>query len=438
MNPLGLIIKREYLHRVSKKSFLLLTILTPFLFAAMVFVPLWLSSIKGDTVHKVAVIDQVGKYNQLFEDSNTYTFVSTEEADMEAYRKSDDKDIFAFVHITGDLLVNPDAITIYSHEQVPRELRRMVENMLNKALSEEKMTSFNIPNLKEIIKESQVDISVQTIKWGEDGTAETSSAEVASLVGMVFTLIIYMFILTYGAMVMQSVLEEKTNRIVEIIVSSVRPFDLMLGKIISIGMVGLTQFFVWSLMTGFIILCVGLMMGMNLSPEMLSASTPEMTNAAAMSMLKAPEAKILGTLATINFTEIALLFVVYFVGGYLLYASVLAAIGAMVDNQEDTQQFMVPIILLVVFALYAGIYSVENPDGPLAFWASMIPLTSPIVMMVRLPFDVSLWEVLLSVVILYGTALGITALSARIYRVGILMYGKKPNMKEIWKWLKYK
>lgn len=433
MNPIGLIIKREYLHRVSKKSFLLLTILTPFLFAAMVFVPLWLSTIKDDEAKKVAIIDQTSKYEPLFEDTESYTFITSDKKQMNAYRQSESKDIMAFISITDDLLKNPKAITIYSNKQVPRELSQIVERKLNKALSAEKIASYNIPDLEQIIKDAQVDLNIETIKWSDEGKEEESSVEIASVIGMLFTMIIYMFILIYGAMVMQSVLEEKTNRIVELIVSSVRPFQLMLGKITAIGMVGLTQFFIWSLMTGFLVMGIGVMFGLQATPDVMTANTPELTNVATNEIAT----KISNAISTINFQEIIFLFIIYFVGGYFMYASILAAIGAMVDNQEDTQQFMTPIMILIVFALYAGIYSIENPDGPLAFWCSIIPLTSPIVMMIRLPFEVPLWEKVLSIALLYITAFSITWLSARIYRIGILIYGKKPTVKEIIKWLKY-
>ena len=433
MNPIGLIIKREYLHRVSKKSFLLLTILTPFLFAAMVFVPLWLSTIKDDEAKKVAIIDQTSKYEPLFEDTESYTFITSDKKQMDAYRQSESKDIMAFISITDDLLKNPKAITIYSNKQVPRELSQIVERKLNKALSAEKIASYNIPDLEQIIKDAQVDLNIETIKWSDEGKEEESSVEIASVIGMLFTMIIYMFILIYGAMVMQSVLEEKTNRIVELIVSSVRPFQLMLGKITAIGMVGLTQFFIWSLMTGFLVMGIGVMFGLQATPDVMTADTPELTNVATNEIAT----KISNAISTINFQEIIFLFIIYFVGGYFMYASILAAIGAMVDNQEDTQQFMTPIMILIVFALYAGIYSIENPDGPLAFWCSIIPLTSPIVMMIRLPFEVPLWEKVLSIALLYITAFSITWLSARIYRIGILIYGKKPTVKEIIKWLKY-
>lgn len=436
MNKIGLIIKREYLRRVSKKSFILLTLFTPFLFAALVFVPLWLSTIKGDDVKNVAIIDSTGKYAQLFENNESYHFLHSDKT-LDDYRQSGDKEVFAFLSITGDLLSNPKAATLYSEKQVPVELSRLVNQTLSKQLETEKLASFNIPNLQEIIKESKINFNVQTIKWSEDGQESTSSATVASVIGMVFTFIIYMFIMMYGAMVMQGVMEEKTNRIIEVMISSVRPFDLMMGKIIGIGFVGLTQVFLWGIITTILVGVGGFMFGGGADMAAMQAG-PQMGMMDANALASSSGNEIMGIINSINIAEIGISFLIYFIGGYMLYASIFAAIGSAVDSQEDTQQFMAPITIFMVFALYAGIYSMENPDGPLAFWCSMIPFTSPIVMMVRIPFEIPLWEKLLSVALLYTSAIAIVWLSAKIYRVGILMYGKKPSIKEMVKWIKYK
>lgn len=435
MNKIGLIIKREYLRRVSKKSFILLTLFTPFLFAALVFVPLWLSTIKGDDVKNIAIIDSTGKYAQLFENNESYHFLHSDKT-LDDYRQSGDKEVFAFLSITGDLLDNPKAATLYSEKQVPVELSRLVNQTLSKQLETEKLASFNIPNLQEIIKESKINFNVQTIKWSEDGQESASSATVASVIGMVFTFIIYMFIMMYGAMVMQGVMEEKTNRIIEVMISSVRPFDLMMGKIIGIGFVGLTQVFLWGIITTILVSVGGFMFSGG--AEAALQANPQMGMMDANALASSSGNDIMGIINSINIAEIGISFLIYFIGGYMLYASIFAAIGSAVDNQEDTQQFMAPVTIFMIFALYAGIYSMENPDGPLAFWCSMVPFTSPIVMMVRIPFEIPLWEKLLSVALLYASAIAIVWLSAKIYRVGILMYGKKPSIKEMVKWIKYK
>jgi ABC-2 type transport system permease protein len=304
---------------------------------------------------------------------------------------------------------------------------------LSRYLEDEKRKSFDIPNLDEIIEKSRVNISVQTIKWGKDGEAKETSAELGGIIGMIFTLVIYMFLMMYGTMVMQGVMEEKTNRIVEVMVSSVRPFDLMLGKIIGIGLVGITQIVIWCILTSILVTAGGVFFGLETAKEqpnmaMLQQGMPEMQN---MAM------DILTKLSSFNFIEIILYFILFFIGGYISYASLFAAIGSAIDNPEDSQQFMMPVMVLLIFAIYAGIYSMNNPDGPLAFWCSLIPFTSPIVIMIRIPYEIPFWQILLALVLLYTSAITLDWFSAKIYRVGILMYGKKPSIKEILKWVKF-
>ena len=316
MSKIGLIIKREYLRRVSKKSFILLTFLTPFLFAALAFVPLWLSSIKGDEVHTVAILDATGKYAPLFEDTESYRFINGDK-DMDKYRQMSEKEIFAFLNISDDLQKNPKNATLYSKKQIPADLSRLVNMTLKKQIESDKLATFNIPNLQEIIKESKVDFNIQTIKWGDDGSEKQSSSVVASITGVIFTMLIYMFILIYGGMVMQGVMEEKTNRIIEIMISSVKPFDLMMGKIIGIGFVGLTQVFLWAVMTFILITGGTFFLGGGMESEILQSSmalntTPNMTAIAAQQHGN----EWIEMLHTINFTEIGILFIAYFIGGY--------------------------------------------------------------------------------------------------------------------------
>lgn len=440
MNNIGLIIKREYLRRVSKKSFLLLTLLMPFLFAALIFVPLLLAQLKGNEIHNIAVLDSTGNYVKLFEDADNYHFIGTDRS-LESYKKNPDKQIFAFVSITDDLLKNPSAAVIYSEKQVPGDLSRLVNGILTEKIQKDKLSSFNIPNIQQIIDESKVDFSIRTVKWNEDGSEKATSSTASSIAGLAFTVIIYMFILIYGSMVMQGVMEEKSNRIVEVMISSVRPFDLMIGKIIGIGLVGITQLFIWGIMTTALIFASGFLMGGGTDFGSIMAgmnSSPDVMNAAQAQMAQAPGNEFYSGLMSINFKELAICFILYFIGGYLLYSSIFAAVGAAVDNQEDTSQFMIPITVLMAFALYAGLYSADNPDGPLAFWCSLFPFTAPIVMMIRVPFDAPIWQHIISLVLLYGSAIGMVMLSGKIYRVGILMYGKKPSLKEIVKWIQFK
>ena len=431
MNKIGIVIQREYISRVRKKSFILLTFLMPVLFVALIFGTVYLSTIKDNKIKNIVVYDETGKYFSVLQDADNYRFIEGGVgADISQEKKNEET--YATLLITQDLLTNPAAVTLFSNTQVTIEDKNFIIRQLNEYLTNEKLSSYNIPNLKEIIKESKVSINLQTIKWDEAGNEKISSTEVATAVGMIFTIIVYMFIFVYGAMVMQGVLEEKTNRIVEVMVSSVKPFQLMMGKIIGIGLVGLTQFFLWTILILLINVAIGMAVVLpNLNPEAIhatvAASAPEFSEAQ----------HILGLLSSINVFEIMSYFIILFIGGYMIYASLFAAIGSMVNSQEDTQQFMMPVVLIVLFAFYAGIYSITNPNGPLAFWTSIIPFTSPIVMMMRIPFDVPLWEKLLSLGLLFATVILMVKLSAKIYRTGILMYGKKPDMKEIWKWLKY-
>ena len=249
-----------------------------------------------------------------------------------------------------------------------------------------------------------------------------------------------MFIVIYGAQVMTGVVQEKTNRIVEVMISSVKPFELMMGKIIGIALVGLTQFMMWVLLTSAILFGLSTTFAKDMDMAKMQ-ELQEMSQKGIQGMptneINVKVADFMTAVNGLDFVQIIVLFVIYFLGGYLLYASLFAAIGSAVDNETDTQQFSMPIMLPIIFAIYAGIFSAENPDGPLAFWCSMIPFTSPIVMMVRLPFDVPFWQIALSISILILSFIGTTWMAGKIYRTGILMYGKKTSWKEMWKWLRY-
>ena len=276
--------------------------------------------------------------------------------------------------------------------------------------------------------------AIKSIKWDETGKEQEQSAEIASVLGMILAFLTYTFVLSYGAMIMNSVIEEKTNRIVEVIVSSCKPMELMMGKIIGVGLVGLTQFAIWVVLLGIagsVLGMLGLGAGAVASPEAMTAgmNLPQGSVDTELS-------GVITALTSINYVSLLGNFVIYFIGGYLLYASLFAGFGSAVDQASDSSQFTMPIILIMVVALYAGIACIENPSGPMAVWCSIIPFTSPIVMMVRLPFDVPWWQLLLSIVLLYATALLCIWISARIYRTGILLYGKKRSLKEVVKWIK--
>ena len=440
MSKISLIIKREYSTRVMKKSFIILTFLTPILFAVMIAVPLWLSSIKDSTKKHIVVIDKTHSYSQVFKNNETYVFdfvdKPVEEIKKENADKKDDE-FTALLVITDDLSKNPKAIALYSEKQVNMELKSYISGKLNKQVEQQKLEAYNIPNLKDLVEKSHTDIDIPTIKWGDNGQEKEGSAELALVIGMISAFVIYMFIIIYGAQVMAGVIQEKTSRIVEVIISSVKPFELMMGKIIGIALVGLTQFFMWVILTGSILFIGSRFLGSG--TDLASMQQANQMGIQSMTATQSPGEmqQLFAMLHGFDFMQIIVLFVLYFLGGYLLYASLFAAVGSAVDSETDTQQFSLPLTLPIIFAIYAAIYSAQNPDGPLAFWCSMIPFTSPIVMMVRLPFDVPAWQIILSLSILMLSFIGTTWMAGKIYRTGILMYGKKTTWKEMWKWMKY-
>lgn len=438
MSKINLIIKREYTTRVMKKSFILLTFLTPVLFAGMIALIVWLGGIKDDKVKNIVVVDKTHLYTNVLKSNEAYTFRFVDAPVEEIKKQNAENGKFtALLYITGNLAENPRAAILYSEKQVNMELKGYIAGLLNKYVEDQKLAAYNIPNLKEMVEKSRTDIDLKTIKWGEDGKDQEGSAELALTIGMLSAFIIYMFIVIYGAQVMNGVVQEKTNRIVEVMISSVKPFELMMGKIIGIAMVGLTQFLMWVILTGVISVAIGSIFGENIDVHAMQQMGPTGMQAAPVSAMPTEIQNLLNAFSGVNFIQIVVLFVVYFLGGYLLYASLFAAIGSAVDNETDTQQFSLPIMLPIIFAIYAGIFAAQNPDGPLALWCSMIPFTSPIVMMVRLPFDVPFWQILLSLTILVLSFIGTTWMAGKIYRTGILMYGKKVTWTEMWKWLRY-
>lgn len=440
MSKIALIIKREYTTRVMKKSFVILTFLTPILFAAMIVVPLWLANIKDNAKKRIVVIDNSHLYKEVLLDNEVYAFEFPAET-VEQVKKQNlnNEDFAALLVIDKDLQNQPRSAVLYSNKQVNLELKSYVESLLRKKVEEQKLASYNIPNLMNIIQGAKVDVDIKTVKWGDDGSEKVGSSGLALAIGLISATLIYLFIVMYGAQVMNGVVQEKTSRIVEVIISSVRPFELMMGKIVGIALVGLTQFLLWLMLTGVITQMVLLVVGSNLDLTAMSQlnTLPGQSNVVAGQASQQDVLEYLSILSGIDFFQIIGLFVLYFLGGYLLYASLFAAVGSAVDSETDTQQFSLPLTLPIVFAIYAAIYSAQNPDGPLAFWCSMIPFTSPIVMMVRLPFGVPFWEIAVSITVLILSFVASTWLAGKIYRTGILMYGKKVTWIELWKWIKY-
>ena len=442
MNKINIIILRELTTRVKKKSFIIMTILMPFLMVLLVMAPVLLGQITGDNQERIAVIDQTGKYAECLKSNKEYVFVRYDK--MEASLKSDTTDITAILTITADLAENPKAATLSSSKEMQLSAVSYIENALGEQVRREKMASYNIPNLDAILDEMDQGFTLNTVRWDADGNESESSGALSLGVGFLFTFLIYTFVLSYGGMVMSGVMEEKTNRIMEIMVSSVSPFQMMMGKIIGVALVGFVQIAIWAVM--FAALSSGAMylLGPSASEAVQMAASPDVQSPLAAASADtsgiggADFANVAALFGSIPIAELCIMFVLMFIGGYLLYASFFAAVGASVNTTEDSSQFTLPVMIVIVFGMYAAIGSQGNTDGPLAFWSSLFPLTSPIVMMARIPFGVPLWQEVLSLVLLYGTAIGMVWMAGRIYRVGILMYGKKPTFKDLLKWLTYR
>lgn len=448
MSRLGLIIQREYTQIVMKKSFIFTTILLPVLMIALVAIlPAFLANVKSDEKKTVAVVDNnpSAMYASLIEDTEDYHFVTISEnfdnsALYQYYQDNkQNSSIYAIVQIPEGMTENPH-FYVYSDQAINSSLERDVRGALRPILEKEKIESFGIDSLENIIDQCKVNIESKTVKWGAAGEEKISSAMIGEFIGMGLSFLTYFFVLMYGAMIMNGVTEEKTNRIVEVIVSTCKPMELMLGKIIGVALVGFTQIIIWAMLLGIAgtILGASALISSGADPTAIMASTqdPQVAEAMAQMQQSSEFAEIVQMILNVNYAQILIFFVVYFIGGYLLYASMFAAFGSAVDQPSDASQFMSPILIIMVFAFYAAIFSIENPDGPLAWWCSIIPFTSPIVMMIRLPYDVPFWEMGLSILLLYGCAFSILFIAGKIYRTGILMYGKKTSFKDILKWIK--
>ncbi len=422
MNKLLLIIQREYMSLVARKSFIVITLLVPFLFVIIAAIPVITSKLNSASseIETVTVIDETGQLSGVITDNEQFRFIPLRgepgKTNVKRFFDQSGESMSALVVIPANVL-DSAKVNIYSKSTANMALVSHVTDCLNDTLTSVKAASMGVPDLEKMIKKAQVSIDVNSVKLADDGSETESSTTAAMILGMALALITYMFVLTYGAMIMNSVIEEKTNRIVEVIVSSCKPFQLMMGKIIGVALVGLTQFLIWAVIITAATGALGL--------TMISADGP---------LAALPD--VLGAVQSVNLLGILSCFVVYFLGGYLLYASLFAAFGSAVDQASDASQFTSPIIIVMIVALYAGLGCMENPNGTFALWCSMIPFTSPIVMMVRLPYDVPLWQIGVSVVVLYATAIGMVWLSGRIYRIGILRYGKKFTFKDIASWVK--
>ncbi|MFL0163047.1 ABC transporter permease [Aquirufa salirivi] len=439
MNKIFLVIKREYLTRVSKKSFWIASLVAPLLLTAIYAVPIWLAT-RDKEVKQVAIWDGSGLFEQkdLADKEIAFQLVKGEVANI---KKTFDKQGYsAFAAIPADILTNPQSLKIYSEKNLSLSLKNDIERMVQNKVREILLRNAGISTLK--YKETQVDISSDTITVSKQGAETTSSSGGAMILAAILGFLLYLSLLLYGSQVMNGVIEEKSSRIIEVIISSIKPYQLMLGKILGVGMVGLTQFLLWIVLT----------IGLSTATSKLYQAPSRMATVANSSNsdeLKKSVAKVETSSSqpmdelnkVIESTNIPLIlgsFFFYFLFGYLLYSSLFAAIGSAVESAAEAQQFTFPVMIPIILAFILAQFTMQDPDSSIAFWASIIPFTSPINMMVRLPYGVPTWEIVLSMVLLVGGFLACSWLSSRIYRVGILMYGKKMTWKEISKWVFYK
>lgn len=461
MGKIGLIIKREYLVRVRKKSFIIMTLLGPLLFALALVVPAALIVMSSLEERRLLVVDQSGLLEGKLKDTETfkYSYTRTEPADVKQGLGGGDYTGVLYIPANLDPQ-KPTGISLVSNKALGIEAQSSLERRIQGVLQDKLLADRGIS--KEEIEALEPDVTIQTRVLSEEGSEEESSTGASTAIGYVSSLLIYLFVFMYGAQVLRGVIEEKTNRIVEVLISSVKPFELMMGKIIGIALVGLTQFLLWIMLSAAVSTALSAAATAFLGPELAARTQKSMpmrspqimqqgqheqaeeqaSASTGRSKGKEEAAEFItdfkGALATIDFVKIAACFLFYFLGGYLLYSSLFAAVGAAVDSETDSQQFMAPITIPLIGAFIMGQGVVQNPDSSLAFWMSMIPLTSPVIMMLRLPFHVPAWQLLLSMGLLVVTFVFCVWLASRIYRVGILMYGKKPTYKELGKWLFYK
>ena len=437
MNKIGLIIKREYLTRVRKRSFIIMTFLGPILMAAIYAIPIMLALNSSTKNMRVAVVDESHWFEDRFTNNEQHTFVLMPGQPIDSVKEMVKEGAFDMaLYVPPTQLNIPSNAVVYSLNQVPMEMEAYISGVMQKEIEDQKLMASGVD--PEIVSAVKTDVNLQVMRMDEKGNEKETFTKVQFVLGMILAMLIYFFIMLFGGQVMQGVIEEKTNRIIEVIISSVRPFQLMMGKIVGVSLVALTQFVMWTLLSG--VLYVGFSAFVGLSnPGVLSSGTV-MTQEIAGNDIVGNEGvqQILQIAQSIDFGIILGTFVIFFILGYLLYATLYAAVGSLVDNNTDSQQFMLPITVPLIIAMISSFYIVNNPDSGLSFCLSMIPFTSPISMMVRIPFGVPIWQVVLSVALLAGTFVLMTWLAAKIYRTGILMYGKKLSYKEIFKWLKYK
>ncbi len=435
-SKIGIIISREFNERVHKKSFIITTLLTPLLMVLLIFAPMLISGYTDDNAKMVAVVDDSGVIAPQLSNTKEITFEQT--ALPIEIARSEYADYYAVLHIGNNIVNNPTDARLYTNGTAAMGTEHNIASQLTMAVQKEKMKMYNVE--QHVMQELNTPVMPQSLKNSADEEdAESSSAVVASVLAYVLSFILYMFLILYGVMVMQSVIEEKNNRVLEVMVSTVRPFEMMMGKILGIASVALLQIIIWIVfITGiaYFVLPHVLPDEILTALELLKQGVPAsaLDGGAEMGMLQA-----IMMLSNIKYIGGIIIWLLVFVfGGFLLYAAMFAAVGSAVDSPQDAQQLQTPIMLPIILALFVMLSVINDPSSDMAFWFSMIPLTSPIVMMARIPYEIPTWEICLSAALLYATFFIVVWGAGKIYRVGILMHGKKPSLKELLRWMRYK
>jgi ABC-2 type transport system permease protein len=447
MSKISTIISREYLTRVRKKSFLIMSIIGPVLFAGLMIAPAWFAQMEDTEEKLIAVADSSHLFLGEFPETEYIKFEYLPDADIQKYKDNFyQSNYYAILYISKVVVNSPNAVFLYSDKSPNLGLQMHIANAIEKRLEHDKLKTYGID--KNVLDAIKTNISIKSVKLSKTGEEKENNFTLAMILGYLAGFLIYFTIFFSGSQVMRGVIEEKSNRIVEVIISSVKPFQLMMGKIVGVGLVALTQFALWGVLTiGLYSVAVPLLMPDIANPEKqeqiqnfvqtgssLNSQTPVNSSDEMTSELF----EMMGALNDINFTVMILSFIFFFFGGFFLYSAMFAAIGSAVDSEADTQQFMLPVTIPLILAIVVMINIVHNPEIQIAYWFSIIPFTSPVVMMARIPFGVPYSQIFLSIFLLIITFILIIWLSAKIYRTGILMYGKKTSWKEIWKWIKYK
>ncbi|SDQ56515.1 ABC transporter permease [Flagellimonas zhangzhouensis] len=445
-SKIGLIIRREYLAKVRNRSFVVMTILSPLLIVGMIVLIAYLAKVNDDETRVVAVLNESSFFMEEFQPTKNLSFVQFEGIGLEEAKDSTNAlEYYGLLYLPNEQNVEKTAKSSYlfTKDNPNTNITQKLENIFQRQLRQDRLQKLGVSSEQFSTVEAPFEINLATFE-GEKSMKGIN--EIKAVIGGGFGYAIMMFIIIYGGFVMRSVIEEKTSRIIEVIISSVKPFQLMLGKIIGTSLAGLTQFTIWIISASILLALAVMLFGIDLAQLSGDSPMPAGPMGAGMSQIEGMDSEMLlyaQEILDIPWGLLIVSFFIYFVLGYLIYSSIYAAIGAAVDNETDTQQFIFPIILPLMLAIYVGFFSVfSNPHGPIAVAFSLFPLTSPIVMLMRLPGGIGeggvpLWQFLTSVGVLIVTFLGIVTLAAKIYRTGILMYGKKPTYKELVKWLKY-